>query len=115
MIFVRTFRSGFAISGRMLQNGLITSKNFTEIQTKRKYFLLKIVAFYGNLQRWLDGFYFRIFQRIPSTLQVIMFPRKSIEIFDSCKFYECRICRIDFSGGEYEFYSWTVLCIRKQC
>lgn len=25
-----TFRSGFAISGRILQNGLITSKNLTE-------------------------------------------------------------------------------------
>lgn len=30
--FIHTLRSGFAISGRILQNGLITSKNLTVIQ-----------------------------------------------------------------------------------
>lgn len=28
---IHTFRSGFAISGKILQNGLITSRNLTEI------------------------------------------------------------------------------------
>lgn len=31
-----TFRSGFAISGSILQNGLITSKNLTKSDRKKK-------------------------------------------------------------------------------
>lgn len=44
MIMVRTFLSGFAISGKILQNGLITSKNFTVIQTKAENILIKTIA-----------------------------------------------------------------------
>lgn len=41
-----TFRSGFAISGSILQKGLITSKNFTE--TKNRHFI--IVQRTSNIQ-----------------------------------------------------------------